>query len=112
MKEKFKSIVNRVVDFLIAEHYQGIIRLTNGAGMNANEITEAIQTYDRKLVTLPPEAFDLMDIVEVKNANPKQWSVWIPLWTKEEGRSDLTLQLTITQGDNGFNVEVDDIHVL
>jgi len=34
------------------------------------------------------------------------------LWTAEEGRSDLSLELTITESGNGYLIEVDDIHVL
>jgi hypothetical protein len=36
----------------------------------------------------------------------------MPLWTKEEGRSDLTLELTVTMGANDTQIELDDIHVL
>ena len=36
-----------------------------------------------------------MDIVEVMNASVPQFSIRMPLWTEEEGRSDLTMELTI-----------------
>jgi hypothetical protein len=45
--------------------------------------------------------------------NPKCWSVNLPLWTKEEGRSDLTLQMHFTESDGAlYAVEIDDLHVL
>ena len=52
-----------------------------------------------------------MDVVR-SNAVIPQFSVHMPLWTEEEGRSDLTLELTIKMPDKGIEVELDDIHVL
>jgi hypothetical protein len=53
-----------------------------------------------------------MNAVEVKNAQPKKWSIAMPLWTHEEGRSDLTMEMTIIEKANGFAIELDDLHVL
>ncbi len=44
-------------------------------------------------------------------AGVRQWAVAMPLWTKEEGRSDLRIELTIMDA-NPVVVEIDDIHVL
>ena len=53
-----------------------------------------------------------MDVIEVKNAQPRRWSIAMPLWTQEEGRSDLTLEITVIEQQNDFLVELDDIHIL
>ena len=34
------------------------------------------------------------------------------LWTAEEKRSDLSLELTLTEIEGGHVIELDDIHVL
>jgi hypothetical protein len=36
----------------------------------------------------------------------------VPLWTSEEGRSDLTLSLTATKRGGDYELEIDDLHVL
>lgn len=36
----------------------------------------------------------------------------MPLWTIEEGRSDLSLELTLVENDKTISIELDDIHVL
>ena len=36
----------------------------------------------------------------------------MPLWTKEEGRSDLSIEVTVIKETSGFKIELDDIHVL
>jgi hypothetical protein len=64
------------------------------------------------LVLPPEEGFQLMDVIEVKNAQPRRWSIAMPLWTQEEGRSDLTLEITVIEQQNDFLVELDDIHIL
>ncbi|WP_422652961.1 DUF7668 domain-containing protein [Archangium sp.] len=43
--------------------------------------------------------------VHVTGASP-------PLWTREEGRSDLTLSVTAIKQGETYTVEVDDLHVL
>jgi hypothetical protein len=36
----------------------------------------------------------------------------MPLWTREEGRSDLSIAITVIADGEGFRIELDDIHVL
>jgi hypothetical protein len=60
----------------------------------------------------PGESFKQMDIIEVKDAVPAQWSVRFHLWTYEEGRSDLSLELTLIEQGEGYIIELDGIHVL
>jgi hypothetical protein len=36
----------------------------------------------------------------------------VPLWTAEEGRSDLSLELSAIPIDGGHRFEIDDLHVL
>ena len=47
-----------------------------------------------------------------QGVKPPRWSVRMDLWTAEEGRSDLSLELTIIESGRGYTVELDDIHVL
>ena len=60
----------------------------------------------------PPDALTNLDVIEVEDSVPKQWSVRADLWTKEEGRSDLTLELTLLSDGGGLVAEIDNIHVL
>jgi hypothetical protein len=36
----------------------------------------------------------------------------MPLWTREEGRSDLSVEITLIAQNGDFRIELDDIHVL
>ncbi len=53
----------------------------------------------------------IVDIYE-QTSHPEELALDVPLWTKEEGRSDLTLALTAIKQGETYTVEVDDLHVL
>ena len=103
--------VTRVVDLLVAKQYGALEVLTNGRRLTAADFAEAIEEYGRTLVAPPPEGYELMDVLEPPG-EPRMWMVDMPLWTEEEGRSDLTLQLRVIDEGEGVSIEVDDIHVL
>ncbi len=112
MNDKIKLIVRQIIDWLAAGDFENIVRCTKGIRMSGTEIESAVQDYGRT-VSIPPEsAFNLMDVVEVKGGKSPQFSVRMPLWTLEEGRSDLSIDLTIKMAGGKTEVELDDIHVL
>jgi hypothetical protein len=76
-------------------------------------MARATQEYPGRLVMPPDQSIPEVDVVEIAGASPSAWSVNIPLWTAEEGRSDLTLQVTMRDSaEDLLDVEIDDIHVL
>jgi len=110
--EPFKGVVQAVVALLVAGEYEELQRMTSGKRLTSTDIAAAVHAYGRRLVDLPLDALDELDVVEIKNAVPSAWSVRVNLWSAEEGRSDLTLELTVKRATRGYNVEVDDLHVL
>ena len=106
------SKIREVVQMLLAGDFDGIERLTGGIRLSAKDMRTAVQNYGRTLI-LPPEGMEKgLSIEEIENAVPRAWAVDCDLWTKEEGRSDLTLQLTLIANDSELRVEVDGLHVL
>jgi len=112
MNEQLREPINRVLVLLVTGKYAELTTLTHGNRLTAKEIATAITDYGRTLIIPPEDAYGLMNVVEVTNAQPKRWSIAMPLWTQEEGRSDLTLELTVIKHQNKFVIELDDIHVL
>jgi hypothetical protein len=109
----FEAVVREIVEQLAAGKYAELERRTGGVRLSAGELATAVATYRRRLVAPKDGAEMELDVVPIRGAEPKAWSVDVPLWTEEEGRSDLTLQLTIRPGRAGvFVVEIDDLHVL
>jgi hypothetical protein len=112
MNYPFKQTVKSVVQLLVAENYEQLEELTSGMRLTATDMARAIREYGRVLVALPDYAYEDLDVVQVRNATPPRWFVRLNLWTEEEGRSDLSLELTIVESPGGYTVELDDIHVL
>jgi len=108
-----RAASKQVVALLVSGKYREIEWLTKGRRLTAEHMQEAIGEYGREL-TMPPEVqFDALDLVDIERSNPMQCSVRIDLWTKEEGRSDLTLELTLTMmsGEHKVGIEIDNLHV-
>jgi len=112
MNERLREPVAQVLGLLAQKKYEQLARLTNGVRLSAQEMAQAVADYGRTLVEPPDDAFNLLDAVQVRGAEPPRWSITMPVWTKEEGRSDLSLELTVTDHCNSFGIELDDIHVL
>lgn len=111
---KLSRTIQRVVGHLIGGDYAAVEALTAGQRLNAGEIAQVIADYGRRLVPLPADS-DPRSVVEIEGSNPERWSVYVDLWTAEEGRSDLTLELTLTDSSGDIDiyvVQVDNIHVL
>lgn len=112
MHAKLKETVKRIVDLLVTGDFDQVAKITNGQRLNTRSISDAITTYGRNLVAPPDNAYNQIDVVAVTSSNLPCWSLRMNLWTAEEGRSDLTVELTITEVEGQYTLELDDIHVL
>ena len=107
------NTIRRIVTLLVDEDYLDLEKLSHGRRLTAGEMDQAIQDYGEKLVLPPDEAFEDLDVIKVEASQPPEWSVVVYLWTEREGKSDLSLELTLTEIGNGeFKVEIDNLHVL
>lgn len=108
---QIRAIVRTIVSALVKGRYFDIEDLTHGMRLSAAELQEAVTTYGRTLVMPPDELFARLDIIRTDSSDPPTWFVVCEMWTKEEGRSDLSLELTIFETPEGFRAEVDNLHV-
>jgi hypothetical protein len=110
---RIKNMVHGIVGLLVQGEYDALESLSQGHRLAATEISEAVRSYCRNLIMPPDSSFNNLDIVEIDGAEPKEWDVNVDLWTVEEGRSDLTLELRLKEiGEEKYSVEIDNIHVL
>jgi hypothetical protein len=73
-----------------------------------------VRGYERTgaaLIPLPEEAWEVADAVPVA-PGPDRWAVVMPLWTSEEGMSDLSMEVTVTESPDGISATIDNLHVL
>jgi hypothetical protein len=89
--------VRTLVDLLVRGEYEAVERMTEGDRMSAREIDQEISEYGRTLARPDPaEWWPLVEITPV-TAERGKLHVAVPLWTVEEGRSDLTLELWLNE---------------
>ena len=114
MRDKwpFESVVRDLIRLLVAGDYAELERRSAGVRLTAGEIAGAVSEYPCRLVLPPPGGAPPLDVVPIAVASSPAWSVNVPLWTAEEGRSDLTLQLTVhADPAAGYRVEIDNLLV-
>ncbi|HEY4341677.1 MAG TPA: hypothetical protein VGM97_17165 [Steroidobacteraceae bacterium] len=83
--------VRNLVDLISEGHYAEAIQMCSASRLSPADIEKAIHLYGKTFVRSPPDFFKLLDTVEIDASFPPAWSVQSPLWTVEEGRSDLTV---------------------
>jgi len=103
--------IGEIVDALVRGDFD-LLEADGRAGrVGAGALREAIRDYGRTLVALPEAAYGLIDAVEV-TSSANLWQLAVPLWTVEEGRSDLSLELTAVETPDGWGCVIEGLHVL
>ncbi|MBX3268073.1 MAG: hypothetical protein KF831_15345 [Acidobacteria bacterium] len=112
--EQIEATVRHFMELIVEHRFSEIVSWTRGRWYPESAIVEAIAGYPATLTT-PPETFynELIDAVEMEDCVEPSWNVVFPLWTIEEGRSDLSVELTCVVGDGPTcgSVEINAIHV-
>ena len=81
--------------------------------MTGEQVRQAVGEYGQELRMPPEVVYDNLDVNEIEGAIPRAWWVSVDLWTLEEGRSDLTLEIRLSDtGGELYDVEIDTLHVL
>jgi hypothetical protein len=111
--ETRNAVIGQLVALLASGDFEKLFHLAPRSRVSTQEIEAVIKQYGRRLLPLPELAFELIDYIAINSTTPPAWSVVVPLFTEEEGRSDLTLELTMVELNTfNYEVQVDDIHVL
>jgi hypothetical protein len=103
--EKLSHAVRGVVELLVNADIGGLANQCVLSRLTKEDVRSVVNEYGRKLVLPPSDAYRELDAVRVSSTDIPRWSVRMPLWTKEEGRSDLTLELTVTMGANDTQID-------
>ena len=108
---RLHTFLRSIVQLLVAKDYLALERLSNAKHLGASSIEQAVSGYGRTLI-MPPDDQSLPDIIAVDGQEISRWSVVVPLYSLEEGLSDLSLELSIEESEERkFQVEIENIHV-
>jgi hypothetical protein len=108
---KLMAQVQRLIEDLAAGRYAEIAADGRSGRLTEAELRTAVEEYGRTLVPWPDDIEMIVDAYEQPSFQDAV-ALDVPLWTQEEGRSDLTLSLTAIKRGDTYTVEVDDLHVL
>lgn len=107
------KLVKQVVDLLARGQYAQLEQMSHGSRLSPAEMQEAVEQYGRTLLPFPEDAMAQIDYIAYDGTRLRGWSVVVPLFTQEEGLSDLSLELSLIEAGPGkYDVEIDDLHVL
>src|SRR6476620_3780830 len=107
-----EDIVFDLLDEIALKRYDALVSRCAASRLSAGDIERVVIDYGRTVVRPPRADYTGLSTVRLSGASSPTWSVAAPLWTSEEGRSDLTLELTISLTEAGMDVQLDDLHVL
>jgi hypothetical protein len=96
LEGKIRAAVQDVLSLLTHKQYQALANLTapGPQRLQAEDIQRTMESYPGT-VRMPDENELKFDVVEVEGMSPRQFSVDAPVFTVEEGRSDLTARMTV-----------------
>lgn len=106
---RLRELLRSNIHALVAEDYASI-RCPPG-GATPDDIKREMLEYPATFIDPPPEAFDQMDVYAVRD-EAGLWRVEMPLWSREEGRSDLSILLDVHLVGDDLVGYVDSVHVL
>ena len=105
----FIPIIKELVYHISINDYASIERKGQNGDILIEDLAEVIHLYPYTIIPLPDEAFDLAESYFIEKK--KSLDVYIPFWTKEEGRSDLMLALSCYINDGAEEVIIYDVFV-
>jgi hypothetical protein len=108
------TAIRTTLGLLVNGEYETLATMTSGKRLSAAEIRDAVKSYGRTLV-LPPhdDLSDDLELIEVQGGGPRRVAATMSLYTAEEGRSDLSLELLLTEvASRLWTVQIDNVHVL
>ena len=91
LRETVRAIVNQ----LAQGDFEGVVTGCSQSRLTAEDLRQAIHDYGRTFVEPPEDAYRNLDSLAVQGSRLPTWSVRAPLWSHEEGRSDLRACKTI-----------------
>ena len=105
----FIPIIKELVYHISIDDYDSIEHKGQNGDILVEALAEVIHWYPYKIIPLPDEAFDLAESFFIEEK--KSLDVYIPFWTKEEGRSDLMLAISCYMNDGAEEVVIYDVFV-
>lgn len=114
-QKKLARTVYKTIELLMTSQYDDLKTFCNGKILPVEDMKREINDWPYKFIMPPSDRLDdvIYGLIERIETAPHRWAVDANLWTEEEGISDLTLQLILTDTDDEYyDVQIQDMDVL
>ena len=111
--ELIRQDILTVLRLLVEQNYDVVAAMTKNTRLTEAEIQSAIEEYGRTLVMPPGDELPPDTELHEVSAAPRTVFAAMSLWTLEEGRSDLGLELLLTEVAPGlWTTQIDNVRVM
>lgn len=110
-ERQVRSVVVDLLVLLADGDYESIMERCGYSLLDGDDLRLAVAEYGRTIVA-PPADYTFLRTCELRARAVPTWHVEADLWTKEEGRSDLTLEMTIEFEPSGPVIGINNLHAL
>lgn len=112
LPERFKASISACMADITHGRFDVLVMSGRLATELREGVVRVIAEYRRTPIDAPTE--QVWSLVEIypRDDDPHAYLVEVPMWTAEEGRSDLTVTLRLTDLGNEVRTEVLDVGVL
>jgi hypothetical protein len=110
-ERQVRSIVTDLLVLLADRDYESIMERCGYSLLDDDDLRMAVAEHGRTVVA-PPADYAFLRFCELRARAVPTWHVEADVWTEEEGRSDLTLEMTIEFELTGPVIGINNLHVL
>lgn len=106
----WRPILKSIADAFAREDYLLKVGISGVAPISeetAEHVRDYIRDYGAKLVELPPQSWDTSVCIWMGD----HWDALVDLWTEDEGRSDLVLEVKVSEVGSGYLVAIHMVYV-
>lgn len=114
LPDEIMVAVRDVIHSIAKGEYEMLEADGRAGRLSADDLRSAVANYRRTLVIPPDEVLqeDLLREAVPMRGERESWALVANLWTAEERRSDLSVELTAQALPEGIRVSIDDLHVM
>jgi hypothetical protein len=103
-----------VLDLLNAlgrSDFAAVQQMTGGVRFSADSLRATIKRFGKTPAEPPGNIASHFNIRPVPMTQEPTWSIGVPMWTKEEGRSEIEIRIRVVEGGGGVKVMLDAVRV-
>ena len=110
-ERQVRSIVIDLLVLLADGDYESIMERCGYSLLDDDDLRTTVAEYGHKIIA-PPADYPFLRACELKARAIPTWHVEADVWTEEDGRSDLTLEMMVEFEPDGPVIGINNLHVL